>query len=527
MSGFTFTVIHDPATDLAQTVAGSDAAGTVVGSYDDSTTDVLTGFVENQGSYTLIADPLALTAAYEGTSVEGINDSGTIVGYYDETNADEAGFVDVDGSFTTISDPAAATGPLTGTEVCGINDAGDLSGLYTTADGSAASFVEIGGSFTTIAIPAAVDGVVIVGISADGTVAGNYQTAGGSYQSFTWSNGSVTTLVDPAAGDGSGEGTFVQSINAAGTIAGYAITAQGNAVGFVYDDGTFTAVSDPSAGTATGAGAGTFVTSINAAGELAGYDVTNSQATAGLAQGFVDDAGSFAAIGDPAYSDIITGGTPPLIALNNAGAILESYTDASDESVAVLATLACYLPGTMIRTPSGDVRIETLEPGDMVVTVDGRALPVLHLGRRRADCLHHPTPSYVLPVCVQAGAFGPRLPARDLFLSPDHAIFAEDVLIPIKHLINGTSIRQTDMAEATYLHVALSEHAVILADNLPAESYLDTHDRAAFARGTEARDITLLMDVLGCAPLRVTGPEVERVRALLAVQACALLPQAA
>jgi hypothetical protein len=525
MSGFTYTVIQDPATGLAQTVADFDTAGTVVGSYDDSVTGVLTGFSESQGAYTVVADPAAITAAYEGTAVEGINNSGTIVGYYTESNADNAGFVDVDGSFTTISDPSAATGPLTGTEVYGINDAGDLWGLYTTADGGAANFVDIGGSFTTIAIPAAAGGIVIVGISADGTVAGNYQTANGSYQSFTWSNGSYTTLIDPAAGGGSGEGTVVQSINAGGTIAGFSVTASGDAVGFVYDDGTFTNISDPSAGSADGAG--TFITSINAAGELAGYDVTDSEASAGLAQGFIDTAGSFAAIDDSSYSDIITGATPPLIALNDAGDILESYTDASDDSVAVLVEPACYRPGTMIRTPSGDVRIETLAPGDMVVTVDGGVLPVLHLGRRRADCLHHPTPSHVLPVCVQAGAFGPRLPARDLFLSPDHAIFAEDVLIPIKHLINGSSIRQTDMAEVTYLHVALSEHAVILAENLPAESYLDIRDRGAFARGSEARDITLFMDVLGCAPLRVTGPEVERVRALLAAEAYGLLQQAA
>jgi hypothetical protein len=504
MAGFTYTVIKDPAAGLAETVAASDTAGTVAGSYDDGATGTLTGFVESQGSYTVVADPLAVTAAYEGTAVEAINDSGTIVGYYNEAHADDAGFVDVGGRFT---------------------DAGDIWGLYTTADGSAASFVDIGGTFTTIAIPAAVDGVVILGISADGTVAGSYQTATGSYQGFTWSNGSTTTLIDPAAGDGSGEGTFVQSINAGGTIAGYAVTASGNAVGFVYDEGTFTALSDPSAGSA--AGAGTFITSINAAGEIAGYDVTDSEASAGLAQGFVDDGGGFAAIDDPAYSDIITGGTPPLIALNNAGDILEAYTDASDDSVSVLAAPACYLPGTMIRTPAGDVRIETLLPGDLVVTVDGGVLPVVHLGRRRADCRNHPTPSHVLPVCVQAGAFGSRLPARDLFLSPDHAIFAEDVLIPVKYLINGTSIRQTDMAEVTYFHVALTEHAVILAEDLPAESYLNTHDRAAFARGSEARDITLFMDVLGCAPLRVTGPEVERVRALLAAQACNLLRRAA
>jgi hypothetical protein len=117
------------------------------------------------------------------------------------------------------------------------------------------------------------------------------------------------------------------------------------------------------------------------------------------------------------------------------------------------------------------------------------------------------------------------LPARALYLSPDHAILAEDVLVPVKYLLNGTSIAQLWVARVTYHHVELDCHEVILAEGLPAESYLSRGDRAAFAGGgavalhpawgIEARDLALESEALGYAPLRVCGPEVERLRARL------------
>jgi probable HAF family extracellular repeat protein len=520
MSGFVYSTLDDPEGGDPQVVSGVNNSGTVVGSYDSST-DVVTSFVGNDGTYTVVTDPSAMTGDFEGTEAEAINNSGTVVGYYDTASDQNVGFMEVDGSFTDISDPSAATGAFTGTEVYGINDVGDMWGEYTAADYGAATFVNIGGVFTTITIPAAVDGITIAGISDGGTVAGSYQLANGSNQSFVWTDGTYTTLNDPAAGTGAGAGTVADAINATGTVAGYYVTVSGNAVGFVYDDGTFTSVTDPSAGSA--AGAGTFITSINASGELAGYYATNADAQNDLAQGFIDDNGTFTDIDDPSYGAILTGETGPMLSLNDSGDLLEVYSDASDATVMALVEPACYLPGTMIRTSGGDVPIEALTAGNAVLTVDGDMLPVLRLDRRRVDCRRHPEPDHVLPVRVQAGAFGPGLPVRDLFLSPDHAIFAEGVLIPVKHLINGSSIRQIDMPEVTYFHVVLDEHAVILAEGLPAESYLDTGHRPARATaGAEAEDVSFIMDAFGCAPLRVMGAEVERVRAVLAERGDAL-----
>lgn len=174
------------------------------------------------------------------------------------------------------------------------------------------------------------------------------------------------------------------------------------------------------------------------------------------------------------------------------------------------AAAACYVAGTKIRTVSGDVPVEQLAAGDIAWAHFAGNAPVVWIGHRHVDCRRHPDPPKVWPVRVAAHAFGPRLPHRDLFLSPDHAVFADGVLIPIKHLINGKTIVQVKIDTVTYYHVELAEHDVLTAEGLLAESYLENGDRCAFDNGGPA--VLLHPDfgirrweAFGCAPLVVTG----------------------
>ncbi len=124
-------------------------------------------------------------------------------------------------------------------------------------------------------------------------------------------------------------------------------------------------------------------------------------------------------------------------------------------------------------------------------------------------------------VRVHAGAFGAGLPRRDLWLSPDHAVFFDGVLIPVRHLINGRTIVQKRVPRVTYYHLELPDHDVILAEGLPCESYLDTGNRASFGNHDGPIRLhpdfsTLSWEVLGCAPLIVTGPQLDAARVRLA-----------
>jgi hypothetical protein len=152
------------------------------------------------------------------------------------------------------------------------------------------------------------------------------------------------------------------------------------------------------------------------------------------------------------------------------------------------------------------------------------ARPIVWIGHRTVDCRHHPRREVVWPVRVRAGAFDAGKPVRDLWLSPDHAVFLDGVLIPIKHLINGTTIEQVKVDQVAYYHVELDKHAVLFADGLPCESFLDTGDRCNFVQGGDAVVLhpdfsTLQWDAEGCAPLVVTGPLLDAVRQRLNARA--------
>jgi hypothetical protein len=141
---------------------------------------------------------------------------------------------------------------------------------------------------------------------------------------------------------------------------------------------------------------------------------------------------------------------------------------------------------------------------------------IIWVGSRAVDCARHPKPETVWPVRISAGAFGENVPVRDLYLSPDHAVFVNDVLVPVKLLINGTSITQAKRNHVVYHHVELAQHDVVLAEGLPAETYLDTGDRAKFSGGavtTLHPDFTArTWEMAAAAPLIVTGRKLTAAR---------------
>jgi len=187
----------------------------------------------------------------------------------------------------------------------------------------------------------------------------------------------------------------------------------------------------------------------------------------------------------------------------------------------IIATVACFAAGTRIATAEGEIAVEDLHVGDRVRVVLGQGTQeVIWVGQRCVAFTRSPAPHKVWPVRISAGAFGACLPRRALFLSPDHAVYVDSTLIPVKYLINGSSIAQMPVDSVTYYHIELAEHDVLLAEGLPAESFLAMRDGSNYADRPGPRRLypdfsARLWDAFGCARLVVTGPELEAARALV------------
>lgn len=134
----------------------------------------------------------------------------------------------------------------------------------------------------------------------------------------------------------------------------------------------------------------------------------------------------------------------------------------------------CFTPGTMILTPAGEVPVEDLAPGDLVMTRDDGAQPLRWTGRRRVDA----TGDFA-PVRFAAGTIGNSSP---LLVSPQHRILitgwqAElacgiaEVFVAAKHLVDGHQITRAAQDSIDYIHLMFDRHQIVTSNGAPTESF--------------------------------------------------------
>lgn len=176
---------------------------------------------------------------------------------------------------------------------------------------------------------------------------------------------------------------------------------------------------------------------------------------------------------------------------------------------------ACFLRGTRIATPYGEVAVEDLRPGDWVLTLNKGRAPIRWIGRRVLDPLMIERPRDAWPIRIQQGALSDNVPHRDLLVSPDHCLFVQDVLIPAKLLVNGTTIVQEEYEDPfEYFHIELESHDVVLAEGMLAETYLDLGNRHMFLGPGVAQVLPVQPAVENaeyCHPPHYSGPVYDRV----------------
>ena len=228
-----------------------------------------------------------------------------------------------------------------------------------------------------------------------------------------------------------------------------------------------------------------------------------------------------------------------LLRISNNGTIIKQITltgdttapyvklqpDGHGGTILIGSATPCFAACTRILTISGEIPVESLKVGDRVVTLNSGLRPIRWIGHTTIDLARHPAPYQSAPIRIREGAFAPGVPHRDLLLSPDHAIHIDGALVPIGQLRNGATILDAGhRGTVTYFHVELEDHALLLAEGLPVESYLDTGNRSVFANGGAARilhpDLSArTWDAAACAPLHLSGPRVTAAQSALRARA--------
>src|SRR4029079_6544480 len=133
----------------------------------------------------------------------------------------------------------------------------------------------------------------------------------------------------------------------------------------------------------------------------------------------------------------------------------------------------CLLAGTTILTDSGAVSVERLQIGDLVMTAAGVFRPVTGIGEiSYTKDTGAQWDESIAPVRIAQSAISAAVPARDLYLSPEHALFIDGYLIAAKYLVNGLTITQDllGLDEVKYIHLEFEQHEVFYADGVAVES---------------------------------------------------------
>jgi hypothetical protein len=301
-SGYQFTNFDGPMPNGAgTTINGISNSGTVVGfSTPDGAT--FNNFTANPLTSTT-ASPLNINGS-TAAMANAINSAGTVVGSDGNNNA-----------FTLSGGNVSTYIPNNGVSAValGINDHGTIVGQYTTVADTTPGYVLNGTTLTTINAPSGPNVVNAQGINNNGLVVGFYLGNDGNDHGFMTQYHSTTTpttltgtpIADPTIPNVPGEpgAIFVFSqilgINDQGIAVGYYGDSNGSQHGFLYDthDGQYTFLDDPSEGFSNGVEV-TQITGINNSGEITGfYTDANGVAHGFVAQTSVPEPGSLVLLG--------------------------------------------------------------------------------------------------------------------------------------------------------------------------------------------------------------------------------------
>ena len=188
----------------------------------------------------------------------------------------------------------------------------------------------------------------------------------------------------------------------------------------------------------------------------------------------------------------------------------EDAAGVSDTAFVLVDQVPCFVAGTLIRTPRGEVPVEALGPGDLVDTLDDGPQPIRWAGRRTVAA-----EGDMAPVRIAGGTYGPH---RMIEVSPQHRVLIRsveaelmfgsgEVLVKAKDLVDGAAVRRREGGDVTYVHLLFDRHQVLWSEGLPTESFLPGPQTAhVLAEAEMAEEIARLFPELDLETGQGYGP---------------------
>lgn len=167
-----------------------------------------------------------------------------------------------------------------------------------------------------------------------------------------------------------------------------------------------------------------------------------------------------------------TAGTTDQVSSHFDGTI--SRVQIHDTAVATDTPVPCFAAGTLIATPRGEVPIETLKPGDAVLTLDDGPQVLRHVSHHAFRAVDLAARAQLRPIRIEARALGNHSP---LLVSRQHAMLLapRGVLVRAIHLTRHDDGRFRIMKgcrRIDYHHLLFDRHQIVFANGAPAESLL-------------------------------------------------------
>ncbi|MBO1358591.1 Hint domain-containing protein [Acetobacter sacchari] len=340
-----------------------------------------------------------------------------------------------------------------------------------------------GGTLTNVSVMSGATENVYSGASVSNTLmaGATLNIVGGASVGTTVASGVTENVTSGYASGNTIQSGGVLNVTSAGTLSGTTTLANGATASITASAG---GVINLAGSTNVGLTINGLANGGAATTQIQGFDGQGSGASDGIVVAGVKASDITAVSYSDANHVVLTTTSGKTITLYINGVQSVGYSLVSDSSGNLIYE-TCFLAGSMIRTPKGDLPVEDLKIGDEIVTLLGGVedlRSVVWVGSKKVIAeVGRPVDQAGYPIRILRNAIADGVPYKDMLITPEHGLLFDGNFVPARMLVNDRSVfYDRSITEYEYYHVETEKHSVIVADGAPTESYLDTGNRQTF-----------------------------------------------